>query len=147
VDEVYYLPDSPWPTTANGEGYTLELLAPELDNSLPENWAPINLNGSPDRANVLVNTADISTENFKIFAYPNPFYEYMNLAISLQESAEVHVKIYDQNGRAIQQIEGGYLNAGKHFIKTDLGFLNTGVYYAKIFVDDYAPRTLKWVKL
>ena len=147
VDEVYYLPDSPWPTTANGEGYTLELFAPELDNSLPENWAPINLNGSPDRANVLVNTANISAENFKVFAYPNPFYGYMNLAISLQESAEVHVKVYDQNGRAVQQIEGGYLNAGEHFIKTDLGFLNTGVYYAKIFVDDYAPRTLKWVKL
>ncbi|MCG8328189.1 MAG: choice-of-anchor I family protein [Chitinophagales bacterium] len=38
IDEVTYDDDTPWPLEANGGGPSLELIAPELDNSLAANW-------------------------------------------------------------------------------------------------------------
>lgn len=147
VDEVYYLPDSPWPTLSNGEGYTLELVSPDLDNSLPQNWAPVNFHGSPGLANILVNTDDLSAENLQIISYPNPFTGDINLVLTMEEAAEVTIKVYDQNGRLLQQIPYGYLNGGKHNLDADLNHLSAGVYYAKVIVGNYAPKTIKWVKL
>ena len=147
VDEVYYLPDTPWPTLPDGEGYTLELLSPELDNSLPESWSPVNFHGSPGRANILVNTNDPVEADFQVLSYPNPFSSPINLALTLETSAEVNIKLYDQNGRAIQQIHRGLLSAGQHFLRADLTHLSAGVYYAKVLVGEHAPETVKWVKL
>ncbi|MDA9850440.1 lamin tail domain-containing protein, partial [Flavobacteriaceae bacterium] len=71
VDEVKYESESPWPTCAYETGNTLELITPELDNSLPESWNCINENGSPNA----VNSSGLYIENvtyslLKIF--PNP---------------------------------------------------------------------------
>ncbi|MCX7696877.1 MAG: lamin tail domain-containing protein [Bacteroidales bacterium] len=38
VDSVRYLPNAPWPTAANGQGYSLSLCNPNLDNNNPANW-------------------------------------------------------------------------------------------------------------
>ncbi|NRB61706.1 MAG: CotH kinase family protein [Saprospiraceae bacterium] len=146
VDEVYYLPDAPWPSLPNGEGYTLELLSPELDNSLPENWSAINLHGSPNRANTTVDTSNPEGGRFQLISYPNPFSGYINLILTLKESAQVDIQLYDQNGRAIEQIQEGVLGAGKHFLYADLEHLNTGIYYAKVLVGEFEPLTVKWVK-
>ena len=50
-DEVDYQSLAPWPICADASGYTLELVSPDLDNDLPESWACINVNGSPNAAN------------------------------------------------------------------------------------------------
>ncbi|MEL6660082.1 MAG: CotH kinase family protein [Bacteroidota bacterium] len=147
VDEVYYLPDAPWPTLADGEGYTLELLSLELDNSLAESWGAVNVHGSPGRANVLVDTDDLPAEAFQILSYPNPFSSRINLAVTLEESAPVNITLHDQNGRAVQQIQQGLLGAGQHFLHADVAHLSAGVYYAKVLVGEHAPVTVKWVKL
>ena len=103
VDEVYYLPDSPWPTSANGEGYTLELLDPELDNSVPDNWAPVNFNGSPDQPNLLVNTDDLSDDKLQIVCFPNPTAN--NFTVELGSFTEwtedVKIEVYDNLGNKI----------------------------------------------
>ena len=51
MDEVYYTSEQPWPSCANGTGNTLELISPDLDNSLPESWNCINTYGSPKAIN------------------------------------------------------------------------------------------------
>ncbi|MBK9018231.1 MAG: CotH kinase family protein [Saprospiraceae bacterium] len=38
IDEVAYDDASPWPSSPDGDGPTLQLLAPTLDNSLATNW-------------------------------------------------------------------------------------------------------------
>jgi DNA-binding beta-propeller fold protein YncE len=38
IDQVNYDDASPWPTTPDGDGPSLELIAPNLDNSLGINW-------------------------------------------------------------------------------------------------------------
>jgi len=45
VDEVEYDDISPWPSAADGEGRTLELIDPQLDNSLGSNWSASNVDG------------------------------------------------------------------------------------------------------
>ena len=47
LDEVYYDSELLWPSCADETGNTLELISPDLDNLLPENWNCINENGSP----------------------------------------------------------------------------------------------------
>jgi len=45
VDTVDYNDKAPWPIEPDGNGPTLELIHPELDNSIAENWRSSNLGG------------------------------------------------------------------------------------------------------
>jgi len=51
IDSVNYDDKSPWPTEADGKGTTLELIDPQLDNTLPENWRASPGHGSPGKSN------------------------------------------------------------------------------------------------
>jgi|ETN02SMinimDraft_4_1059925.scaffolds.fasta_scaffold44913_2 hypothetical protein len=52
VDSVEYDNEYPWPTEPNGNGPTLELIHPSLDNNRAENWAASNSNnGTPGEIN------------------------------------------------------------------------------------------------
>ena len=55
VDEVKYGVTTPWPTEPNGEGPTLELIHPSLDNASAENWAASSSNGTPGEINSVYN--------------------------------------------------------------------------------------------
>ena len=55
VDIVEYNDTSPWPIASDGNGPTLELLDPSLDNSLGENWSASNINGgTPGEKNSVI---------------------------------------------------------------------------------------------
>jgi len=52
VDSVQYSNTAPWPTGAAGNGPSLELIDPALDNTLPESWAAsLAANGTPGEQN------------------------------------------------------------------------------------------------
>jgi len=56
VDSVKYNDKAPWPIEADGDGYTLELKNPNLDNTNPNNWAASSYTlGSPGLANQQTN--------------------------------------------------------------------------------------------
>ena len=81
-DEVYYESSSPWPPLSNGDGYTLELIDPSYDNSLPSSWSNINYHGSPDAINSA--TASINDEDlFFTRVYPNPFVQTLFILLEL----------------------------------------------------------------
>ena len=70
-DEVTYQSESPWQNCADETGYTLELITPDLDNSLPQSWNCINIHGSQNA----VNSSSLSLEEDLLTAikiYPNP---------------------------------------------------------------------------
>ena len=50
-DLVAYSDDPPWPPAADGQGPTLELVDPFLDNALPASWAAGLPGGTPGQAN------------------------------------------------------------------------------------------------
>jgi len=60
VDEVVYDDSSPWPLEPDGNGPTLELIDPSLDNGLGENWAASDINGGTPGMINSVYTADNS---------------------------------------------------------------------------------------
>ena len=60
VDEVNYDDSSPWPLEPDGNGPTLELIDPSLDNGLGENWAASDINGGTPGMINSVYTADNS---------------------------------------------------------------------------------------
>ena len=55
VDFVEYDIIDPWPTEPDGTGPTLELIHPSLDNTLEENWAASDGNGTPGERNSVYN--------------------------------------------------------------------------------------------
>jgi len=51
VDMVEYDDDAPWPMLADGNGPTLELNHPSLDNTLGKNWSASDDYGTPGAVN------------------------------------------------------------------------------------------------
>ena len=51
IDEVEYSDSAPWPGAPDGNGPSLELRDPSLDNSLPESWATSNGDPTPAAEN------------------------------------------------------------------------------------------------
>ena len=102
-DEVYYESTSPWPPLSNGDGYTLELIDPSYDNSLPSSWSNINFKGSPDAINSA--TASIIEENL-LFSrvFPNPFIETLYILFELDKSEFITVNIFDLKGSLIDNV-------------------------------------------
>lgn len=47
IDRVDYASAAPWPQTARGTGYTIELMDVTSDNNLGENWRAVSLFGTP----------------------------------------------------------------------------------------------------
>lgn len=73
IDFVFYGIDTPWPSSPDGGGPTLELLHPDLDNEFAENWSASLTNyGTPGQENsVLQNKIQINVNIFLEGAYLN----------------------------------------------------------------------------
>ena len=134
VDSVEYSDMNPWPTEADGNGPTLELISPDLDNNLGENWnacvAPGFEHGTPTKVN---NDCTLGIEDFsnvKVLVYPNPMKTEATIIVSNIASPLV-LKVYDMLGREITTMES---NTNK-FIFTK-GNLNSGIYLLKILTLD-----------
>ena len=134
VDEVKYESESPWPTCAYETGNTLELITPELDNSLPESWNCINENGSPNA----VNSSGLYIENvtyslLKIF--PNPVKN--SLYIS-GDTSSYNIKIYSLLGQLVM--------AASNVGEVDVSSFTKGVYLIKIS-NENSTTTKRFIKL
>lgn len=119
-DEVYYQSDSPWPNCADETGNTLELISPDLDNSLPENWDCINTNGSPNAINSdTLSSDDLPIRNVSI--YPNPAQKTLYIS-GVTES--FIIEIYSVMGQRV------FIDYNTNNI--DVSQLSQGLYYMTI---------------
>ena len=124
---------SDWPTCADGTGNTLELISPDLDNSLPENWDCINDNGSPNAVNSgNLSYVETTIESIKIF--PNPVKDVLYISGNLQF---YNIELYS--------ILGQKLLTKINSSKIDMSLLNNGVYLLKISNENstYTVRVIK----
>lgn len=145
-DEVYYLPDSPWPPEANGNGPTLELIDPKLDNSLPESWVALSDLGSPGQANgISTGQADIPVIQQWQF-YPNPAQDQVFFNFTLSEPTEVEVVLYRLDGQKERLLFRGDLEAGAHYFHRDIAPLAVGMYLLKWKSGAGEARVEKWIK-
>lgn len=72
IDSVAYDDNKPWPEKPDGEGPSLELIHPALDNNRPYSWQQSVYDwGTPGQPNS-VSITDYHVYNTNIHAYPNP---------------------------------------------------------------------------
>jgi len=117
MDEVYYTSEQPWPSCANGTGNTLELISPDLDNSLPESWNCINTYGSPKAINDTSNSGEASG----VIIYPNPV---QNIIYVKGNSEAYSIEIYSLIGQLVKTVS----NANE----IDVSLLSQGIYLIRI---------------
>jgi hypothetical protein len=133
VDEVKYESESPWPTCAYETGNTLELITPDLDNSLPESWSCINENGSPNA----VNSSGLFVENMAyslIKIFPNPV---KNILYISGDSSNYNIKVYSLLGQLVI--------AASNVNEVDVSSFTKGVYLIKIS-DENSTTTKRFIK-
>ncbi len=121
IDDVSYDSESPWPSCADETGNTLELIEPNLENSLPENWDCINENGSPNAVNseqLFVEDNELSL----IKLYPNP----VNSTLFIRGiEGDYNIDVYTLLGQLVLSINNSN--------EIDMSLFKQGVYMIKIW--------------
>jgi len=141
-DEVRYLSSEPWPLPANGQGPTLELMDPSLDNSLPENWASIHTIGSPGLTNIGSNNPYFE----EIKQYPNPFGDHIHIEFHAVGSTRISAVLYDLSGARVLTLFEGELPTGDHHLELNTAFLSSGIYFLRFRKGEESEQVTKWMK-
>jgi hypothetical protein len=133
VDSVHYMDKAPWPEEADGEGSTLELIDPHLDNKLAESWRASKTKGSPGYFNYeeLLAIQEDLERPFQLFQnYPNPVLNgQTKIAFKLKEPGNVELRIFDAYGREIEKLLNEYLDTGKYEKQYTTTSHPSGMYY------------------
>lgn len=139
VDSLTYRDKSPWPVEADGNGSSLELKNPSLDNSLGINWSASVNHGTPGKINSTYITSVEQITNNLIPVdyslsqnYPNPFNPVTNIKISIPELSYVRLAVYDILGRRISVMAEGNFQSGIYSVKWDGGEFPSGIYFLQM---------------
>ncbi len=136
-DIVQYDNQAPWPLAADGEGPSLQLLAPDLDNNLYSSWYASSGTrfspGSPNGGNSGEEPNLVRENNIHI--YPNPVGDVLFLEINEEPGTSMEVGIFTLSGTMVGnfliQAGGGRETTGlKHSIDSP------GAYIVRILVKD-----------
>jgi len=128
VDSLTYDDSDPWPLGPDGEGFTLELINPGLDNSLPQSWSEsLNLYGTPGSENSVYEVLDVSNEYFSQIPqkfsfyqnYPNPFNPMTQIKYEIPRDGYVSIAVYDLVGRLVKTLVNEKQSAGYYSINWD----------------------------
>ena len=109
VDTVNYDDVAPWPTRPDGQGATLELISPDLDNALGQNWkaSGITTHGTPGTGNSInVGIEQPAPAGLLLLSVsPNPFnsksYLKINSGVKFDDGT---VEIYNLSGQKVMQL-------------------------------------------
>lgn len=140
VDSVAYEDNTPWPVQPDGNGPTLSLKDPQLDNSIGSNWIASNKYGTPgkENTNTIVSTEEVSEvpSNYQLLQnYPNPFNGYTNIVYSIPKSGLVTLKIYDLLGREVRTLVDKFQVANTYRVNFETSELPSGVYFYRLQVE------------
>jgi len=131
VDAVQYDDENPWPEEPDGNGPTLELLDPSLNNDFADSWVASYDTGTPGRQN-FSNTI----ENHSLAQnYPNPCNSKTRIPFSIVSPGFVNIKVYDIFGREITSLLNAYKEVATYEVEWDTANLPTGVYLCAMWVD------------
>ena len=146
MDSLTYDDNAPWPTQPDGNGPTLSLKNPDLDNTLGENWNSSIGYGTPGKINdtfVYVEDEDkiLPTEYSLMQNYPNPFNPSTLIRFSIPKNSFVTLKIYDVIGNEIAILIDEEKSVGNYEIefsslKNNLK-ISSGVYLYQLRANDY----------
>ncbi len=147
IDSVSYSSIEPWTELANGQGYTLELIRPDLDNLVPENWAAIHQNGSPGITNEDVSSSTENIPGLEISCFPNPVPGQLKVILNLDSTKALRVHLLNEHGGLVRVLHAGTLNKGNSIHNYDLENYPEGIYYIQITDSQGYSNTRKVIKL
>ncbi|GAI11991.1 unnamed protein product, partial [marine sediment metagenome] len=105
IDWVEYDDTSPWSAEPDGNGPTLALSNPNLDNALPENWASSDGYGTPGEINDVYSEDPSLPTVFSLGQnYPNPFNKITTIPFYVPESCRITIEVYSILGRRVAKI-------------------------------------------
>ncbi|MFK8060038.1 MAG: CotH kinase family protein, partial [Polaribacter sp.] len=114
IDEVEYADKSPWPETADGNGFYLELIDENSDNSLASNWQA--------SSNFVLSTTNFDAINFSFF--PNPVKD--KLMIHSEQNIQ-KISVFNFLGQQIQTFQVNFKSG-----EINLSSLDKGTYFLKL---------------
>lgn len=96
----------------------------------------VNLSGSRTEHSEQTVSASIHSgaipTGYSLSAYPNPFNPSTTIQFTLPVAERVRLVIYDLNGRQVNVLSDGYLQAGEHSMLFEAGNLPSGIYTARL---------------
>ena len=114
IDNVHYYDTLPWPE-ADGNGYYLELIDPDLDNGFPEHWMASN--------ETVVSEKEFHWEG-ELTIFPNPVHDIM----IIEADTEIRsLSLFDIQGRLLMTIDMNGTTA-----EVDISQFMKGTYILKI---------------
>lgn len=135
VSSVNYKDQSPWPSKADGEGYTIELRESDADTQDPFNWWESCYGGTPTyKFQLACKTQEELGDQDLFRVYPNPSQGTFELLLD-DNIAEGEVKIYTSGGYEVWKRE--YIT-GTDIIKIDIAQYPKGVYVIKLISDNHS---------
>jgi hypothetical protein len=132
VDLVCYKDESPWPTRPDGEGPSLELRDPALDNNSALSWrASEKTGGTPGKGfRTGIEEANQMPVNYELFpAWPNPFNPETSIKYTLPDEVRVTLKIFNSLGQEIASLLDGLQQPGIHTIVWAPENVPSGIYF------------------
>jgi hypothetical protein len=143
VDSVAYNNNAPWPSDADGTGYTIVLLDATKDHTLPTNWNRSNqYGGTPGRPNIVSDVEaspsySLPSQYSLEQNYPNPFNPTTNIHFSIGNCQFVNLKIFDLLGREVVVLVNEEKPAGKYSVTWDASSFSSGVYFYRLNAGSY----------
>lgn len=78
----------------------------------------------------------ITASKFTSNAYPNPVSDILNIEFLASKSTASVIEIFDMQGRTVQTIDNGKIEAGLQTVSIDVAHLSKGVYFYKVINGD-----------
>jgi hypothetical protein len=79
---------------------------------------------------------EIKTGEQLLSVYPNPFKGTTNISVTLSESKQVSLEVYNLVGERVFSVNKGELNAGLHTVQLDGSSLSSGMYFVNVRVGE-----------
>ncbi|HOW25099.1 MAG TPA: CotH kinase family protein [Bacteroidales bacterium] len=107
IDTVHYDDKFPWPTGPDGNGPSLELINPSLDNALATSWAASSAHGTPGEINgTYVGTPSLAVANIvSCQIWPNPVSDRATISVKTEmDPRGAECILYDMFGQQVDRI-------------------------------------------
>ena len=116
IDQVEYTDSAPWPETADGDGFYLELMDVNSDNSLASSWRA--------SSDATLNTTVLNSNEINFKIYPNPTKE--NLTINSKQILQ-EIIIFNPLGQKIKEFQVNFKTG-----QISISDLQKGMYFLSL---------------
>ena len=148
MDSVEYGTEFPWPLEPNGDGPTLELRNPSLDNSLAENWCASIDHGTPGKVNSCFETAiaENGAMPFSVNVFPNPTSGSAYLDFNSELYGKLDITIFNNKGELCKSIDKQVISHVQYLIEID-DLPESGIYLINLILYSEGQAYKQQVKL